>query len=58
MMSNNVTPSISKKRKSENSSEAPGAERRVNKVFIARKRPVKRDDVDTDSNKDNNSDKE
>lgn len=47
-----------KKRKSENSSEAPGAERRVNKVFIARKRPVKRDDVDTDLNKDNNSDKE
>ena len=36
-----------KKRKAENSSEAPGAERRVNKVFIARKRPTKSNDSDT-----------
>ena len=48
-----------KKRKSENSSETPGAERRVNKVFIARKRPVKRDDADTDTrSRDNDTDKE
>lgn len=45
-----------KKRKSEKSDEVPGAERRVNKVFIARKRPTKRKDSDTDVNKD--SDKE
>ena len=47
-----------KKRKSENSSEVPGAERRVNKVFIARKRPTKSKDLDTDTNTETNSDKE
>ena len=45
-----------KKRKSEQSGEIRGAERRVNKVFIARKRPTKKKDSDTDVNKD--SDKE
>lgn len=47
-----------KKRKSENSSEVPGAERRVNKVFIARKRPTKSKDSDTDANTETNSGKE
>ena len=41
-----------KKRKSEQSDEIRGAERRVNKVFIARKRPTKKNDSDTDVNKD------
>ena len=45
-----------KKRKSEKSDEVPGAERRVNKVFIARKRPTTKKDSDTDVN--NDSDKE
>ncbi|NLZ95795.1 MAG: RNA methyltransferase [Bacteroidales bacterium] len=40
-----------KKRKSEKEGEAPGAERRVNKVFIARKHPRKRIDPSTDENK-------
>ena len=47
-----------KKRKSETNKEAPGAERRVNKVFIARKHPTKKKDSDTDENKKDNSDKE
>ena len=42
-----------KKRKSEQSDEIRGAERRVNKVFIARKRPTKKNDSDTDVNNDN-----
>ena len=45
-----------KKRKSENSNEARGAERRVNKVFVARKRPKKKNDSDTDVNKDSDKD--
>ncbi len=36
---------------------APGAERKVNKVFIARKRPIKKD-LDNDANKNTNDDKE
>jgi putative N6-adenine-specific DNA methylase len=47
-----------KKRKSENSEEAPGAEKRVNKVFIARKHPTKRKDSESDVNKETNSDNE
>lgn len=47
-----------KKRKSENSKEAPGAEKRVNKVFIARKHPTKRKDSESDVNKETNSDNE
>ena len=47
-----------KKRKTENRDEIRGAERRVNKVFIARKHPTKKTDSDNDSKKDNNSDKE
>ena len=35
---------------------APGAERKVNKVFIARKRPIKKD-LDNDANKNTNDDK-
>ena len=41
-----------KKRKSEMGNQARGAERRVNKVFIARKRPKKKNDSDSDVNKD------
>ena len=41
-----------KKRKSDPSDETRGAERRVNKVFIARKRPTKKNDSDTDVSKD------
>ncbi len=45
-----------KKRKSEDLSKGRGAERRVNKVFIARKRPTKKKDSDSDESK--KSDKE
>ena len=41
-----------KKRKSENTDEVPGAERRVNKVFIARKHPTKSDGSDINTNSD------
>ena len=47
-----------KKRKSDTNKEGPGAERRVNKVFIARKQPTKRKDSDSDQNKETDSDKE
>ena len=47
-----------KKRKSENRIEPPGAERRVNKVFIARRHPTKSNDSDRDENKGPNSDNE
>lgn len=47
-----------KKRKAEMNKEAPGAERRVNKVFIARKRPTKSKDSDSDETKETDSDKE
>ncbi|MDD2474848.1 MAG: THUMP domain-containing protein [Dysgonamonadaceae bacterium] len=47
-----------KKRKSENRDEPRGAERRVNKVFIARKRPTKSKDADGDENNNIDPDKE
>ncbi len=49
-----------KKRKSEANQEAPGAERRVNKVFIARKHPTKKkhSDRDNETNKDGENGKE
>lgn len=47
-----------KKRKSDINKEAPGAERRVNKVFIARKHPTKKKYSDSDTKKDTDSDKE
>lgn len=47
-----------KKRKAENSKEAPGAERRVNKVFIARKRPTKKKNEDNDTSKDFDNEKD
>ncbi|HZJ80310.1 MAG TPA: THUMP domain-containing protein [Dysgonamonadaceae bacterium] len=46
-----------KKRKSEKSDEVPGAERRVNKVFIARKRPMNKKDDGDDIEKGADSDK-
>ena len=38
--------------------KAPGAEKRVNKVFIARKHPTSKKESDNDTNKDKDSDKE
>ncbi|MGV8964092.1 MAG: THUMP domain-containing protein [Candidatus Saccharimonadaceae bacterium] len=47
-----------KLRKIENREESPGAERRVNKVFIARKHPTKSNESEADLNKNDDSDKE